>query len=84
MVYSFKLIFPPKKVRSYYFTSKVEKDKWMTAIKKAIGYDNLNEYYDISEKLGEGSFSVVKAGVHRKSGKEVAAKILRKNEISPD
>ena len=56
----------------------------MTAIKKAIGYDNPNEYYDISEKLGEGSFSVVKAGIHRKSGKEEAAKILRKKEISPD
>lgn len=29
-----------------------EKDKWMEAIKKSIGYANLYDYYDVLENLG--------------------------------
>lgn len=45
MLHSFKLIFPPNKVRSYYFEDPAEKERWMTAIKKVIGYSNVFEYY---------------------------------------
>eukprot|EP01124_Arcella_intermedia_P007201 TRINITY_DN14360_c1_g3_i1.p1 TRINITY_DN14360_c1_g3~~TRINITY_DN14360_c1_g3_i1.p1 ORF type:complete len:820 (-),score=174.67 TRINITY_DN14360_c1_g3_i1:129-2588(-) len=36
----------------------------------------LEEVYDIGDKLGEGAFSVVKAGTHKENGTKVAVKIL--------
>ena len=33
ILYPFKLIFPPNKARSYYFSDRAEKERWMTAIK---------------------------------------------------
>lgn len=45
------LIFPNKR-RIYYLQSKSEKERWMDAIKKAIGYANLYDFYDLKETLG--------------------------------
>jgi len=50
----------------------------MTAIKSAIGYQNLFDYYEINETLGQGKFGVVKAATHKKSGKCVAVKVMKK------
>lgn len=36
----------------------------------------LEEVYEVGEELGSGAFSVVKAGVHKKTGNLVAIKIL--------
>lgn len=54
----------------------------MDKIKKAIGYANLHDYYDLNESLGKGKYGLVKRGVHKKSGKEVAVKIVKKKELS--
>jgi len=54
----------------------------MDAIKKAIGYANLFDFYDIQETLGQGKYGVVKKAVHKKSGKEVAVKVVKKKELS--
>ena len=50
-VYPFMLIFPNKR-RIYYLQTKQEKEKWVLAIKKAIGYANVNDYYELHENLG--------------------------------
>lgn len=54
----------------------------MEAIKKAIGYANLFDFYDIKENLGQGKYGVVKKAIHKKSGKEVAVKVVKKKELS--
>lgn len=40
------------------------------------GGATLEEVYEVGEELGSGAFSVVKAGVHKKTGALVAVKIL--------
>lgn len=40
------------------------------------GPQTLEEAYEVGEELGSGAFSVVKAGVHKKTGSLVAIKIL--------
>ena len=82
VLYPFKLIFPPNKARSYYLTSKEEKEKWLTAIKKVIGYANMFDYYQINNTLGKGKFGLVKSAIHKKTGKTVAVKVMSKKEMS--
>lgn len=81
-MYPFKLIFPGNKSRSYYLLTKEDKEKWMIAIKKVIGYSNLFDFYDIKDTLGKGKFGLVKLAVHKKSGKNVAVKIMSKKEMT--
>lgn len=54
----------------------------MDAIKKAIGYANLYDFYELKESLGQGKYGVVKRGIHKKTQKEVAVKIVKKKELS--
>ena len=54
----------------------------MDAIKKVIGYSNLFDYYDIKETLGKGKFGLVKAAVHKNTGKKVAVKVMSKKEMT--
>ena len=60
VLHPFKLIFPGNKQRLYYLLNKEEKDKWMDAIKKVIGYSNLFDFYEIQGTLGQGKFGLVK------------------------
>jgi serine/threonine protein kinase len=76
------LIFPGNKARCYYLLTKEDKEKWMAAIKKVIGYSNLFDFYDIKDTLGKGKFGLVKSAVHKKSGKNVAVKIMSKKEMT--
>lgn len=79
-LYPFMLIFPNKR-RIYYLRTKEDKDRWMNSIKKAIGYSHFFDYYDVQDTLGQGKYGVVKKGVHKKSGKEVAIKIIKKKDL---
>jgi hypothetical protein len=65
-VYPFMLIFPNKR-RIYYLQTEEEKVRWMTSIKKAIGYANLYDFYDLSDNLGQGKYGIVQRGVHKKT-----------------
>ena len=82
VLYPFSLIFPGNKPRIYYLLNKDDKEKWMTAIKKVIGYSNLFDFYDIKETLGKGKFGLVKAAQHKKTGKRVAVKVMSKKEMT--
>ncbi len=83
VLYPFKLIFPTNKVRSYYLLTKEDKERWMNAIKKVVGYSNLFDFYDIKETLGKGKFGLVKSAIHKKTGKNVAVKVMSKKEMTP-
>ena len=82
ILYPFKLIFPPNKSRSYYFTERSEKERWMLAIKKVIGYSNVFDFYEIKETLGKGKFGLVKSAIHKKTRKTVAVKVMSKKSMS--
>ena len=80
ILYPFMLIFPNKR-RIYYLTSKADKDKWVSAIKKTIGYASLHDFYDLEDNLGKGKYGLVKNAVHKKTGTKVAVKIVKKKEL---
>jgi serine/threonine protein kinase len=82
-LYPFKLIFP-NKIREYYLLKDEDREKWIAAIKVVIGYSNLFDFYDLKENLGKGKFGLVKKGVHKQTGKEVAVKIVSKKDIKPN
>lgn len=79
--YPFMLIFPNKR-RIYYLESQEEKTKWIDSIKKATGYASLHDFYELGDNLGKGKYGLVKAAVHKKTGQEVAVKIIKKKELS--
>ena len=54
----------------------------MYVIKEAIGHVDILDYYDISEALRKGVSSSIHAGIHKKTGKEVAIKIIPKKEMN--
>jgi hypothetical protein len=78
--YSFSLIFPSK-TRIYYTPKKADYEKWVNKLKEATGYTNLMDIYEIGKKLGNGKFGLVKRGVNKKTKKEVAIKIMAKNDM---
>ena len=46
----------PKKVRFYYAENEAEMNKWISSIKRATGYADLTDIYEVREKLGNGKF----------------------------
>lgn len=81
IMFPFMLIFPNKR-RIYYLETMKERDEWVDKIKKSIGYSNLHDFYELKENLGKGKYGLVKKGIHKKSGKIVAIKIVKKKELS--
>ena len=79
-LYPFMLIFPNKR-RIYYLGSQQDKDKWIHAIKKTIGYASLHDFYDLKDNLGKGKYGLVKNAIHKKTGTNVAVKIVKKKEL---
>jgi hypothetical protein len=82
VLYPFKLIFPPNKVRTYYLLTQEDKERWIKAIKKVIGYQNLFDFYDMKEPLGKGKFGLVRSAIHKKTSKNVAVKLMSKKEMT--
>ena len=80
-LYPFSLIFPNKE-RMFYLLSSEERDKWMEQIKKAIGYASLFDFYEVKDAIGKGKFGTVKLGIHKKTGKKVAIKVMKKKQMT--
>ena len=80
-LYPFMLTFPNKR-RIYFLHTERERDDWMNAIKGAIGYSNLHDFYEMDDVLGKGKYGLVKRGKHKKTHKEVAIKIVKKKDMS--
>ena len=81
-LYCFNIIFPSKE-RKYYVSDEKEYIKWVESIRKVVHYSNLNDLYEIKSPLGKGKFGLVKLGVHKESGREVAVKIINKKLVGP-
>ncbi len=82
-VYSFTLIFASKE-RRFYSLKEEDHKTWMAKIKEAIGAHDILDHYEMGESIGKGKFGRVKAGVHKKTNKKVAIKILKKKKMDPE
>ncbi len=69
------------KTRYYYVDNVPDYRSWVSAIKKATGYADLNDIYEVREKLGNGKFGLVKLGIHKTTGRKVAIKIMTKKDM---
>ena len=78
VMYPFSLTYTGRAPKKYYAETKEEAEKWIELIKKVVGYANLLDFYELKESLGKGKFGTVRAGVHKKSGKKVAIKVMKK------
>lgn len=81
--FPFSVLYPNKK-RVYYCENADESRVWVKTIRRVTGYLNLTDIYDVKQKLGNGKFGLVKLGVHKETGREVAIKIMKKSEMQAD
>ena len=79
-MYCFSILFPSKN-RIYYVDNETEYNNWIAALKKATGYTNLLDIYDIKQKLGKGKFGLVKLGINKETNDKVAVKVMNKNNM---
>jgi len=80
MYYSFSIVFSSKS-RNYYCPDKATAKNWTASIRKAIGYHNFFDYYEMLDEIGEGKFGLVKLGIHFKTKERVAIKIINKESM---
>ena len=78
--YCFTII-SSNKNRDYYCDNEEDYNNWVSVLKKAIGYTDLLEIYDIKQKLGKGKFGLVKLGINKQTKEKVAVKIMNKNNM---
>ena len=79
--YSFSIQYP-KKTRYYFVEKESEYKVWIEKLKVATGYTNLTDIYEISSKIGNGKFGLIKLGINKKTGQKVAIKIMCKKDMS--
>ena len=80
--YSFEIYCKNKSKTTKYYTKSEEVCKeFVEKIKKAIGYVKFSDLYEMKEVIGKGKFGVVNLGIHKKTGQQVAIKILNKENI---
>jgi len=72
----------PKKTRLYYCDNEEEYSNWVRLIRRVTGYQNLNDIYEVKERLGNGKFGLVRLGIHKQTGRKVAVKIMNKKDMN--
>jgi hypothetical protein len=83
MFYPVKIVLPPNKSRILYFDTPETQSTWMKKLQQTIGFSCVQDYYEISIPLGKGQFGLVKLGTHKKTGKKVAIKTVKKANMKP-
>ena len=80
--YIFEINFHNKsKIRKYYIPDLDICNNFIKAVKEAIGYIKFSDHYELKEVIGKGKFGVVNLGMHKKTQKQVAIKIINKDSI---
>jgi hypothetical protein len=80
--YKFEIYFNNKsKARNYYSLDYDIIKEFVQKIKKSIGYVKFSDLYEMKQVIGKGKFGVVNLGIHKKTGQQVAIKIMNKENI---
>jgi serine/threonine protein kinase len=80
-LFCFSVVYP-KKTRYYYVDNEKDFKNWIQWMKRATGYENLTDKYEVKEKLGNGKFGLVRLGIHKETGRKVAVKIMSKKKMT--
>ena len=78
--YSFSVVYPTK-TRIYYCDDEKKYNGWIENLRKATGYTNLLDIYEVKQKLGNGKFGLVKLGINKQTKEKVAIKIMNKKKM---
>ena len=81
--FCFVLIFG-KKEKEFFVDNEEEYLIWLKIFKKILHCENINDLYDLQNKIGEGKYACVYRGINKISERIVAIKILEKENISSD
>ena len=79
--YCFILIFN-KKEKEFCIDKEEEYKSWMKIFKQVLHCEDINELYDIQNKIGEGRFAHVYRSIHKPSQRKVSIKILEKQNLT--
>jgi serine/threonine protein kinase len=79
--WTIKIKVSAQKARILYFQEESEYKRWVDQLKRASGYSNLMEFYDMVKDVGKGQFGVVKLASHKKTGQKVAIKTIKKKDM---
>jgi hypothetical protein len=79
--WTIKIKVSAQKARILYFQEESEYKRWVDQLKRASGYSNLMEFYDMVKDVGKGQFGVVKLATHKKTGQKVAIKTIKKKDM---
>ena len=80
LYYSFSIIYPTK-TRIYYCDDEKQFNGWIENLRKATGFTNLLDIYEVKQKLGNGKFGLVKLGINKQTKEKVAIKIMNKKKM---
>ena len=80
LMYSFSLSVK-NEAYIYLCDNEEQYNRWIESLKNVTGFFDLNDTYEIKEKLGQGKFGLVKLCVHKKTKREAAIKIISKKEM---
>ena len=78
--YAFSVLYPAK-IRIYYCDDEKQYKLWIENLRKATGYTNLLDIYEVKQKLGNGKFGLVKLGINKQTKEKVAIKIMNKKKM---
>ena len=78
--FCFSVVYPAK-TRMYYCDDEKQFKDWIDNLKKATGFTNLLDIYEVKEKLGNGKFGLVKLGINKQTKEKVAIKIMNKKKM---
>ena len=78
--FSFSVVYPAK-TRIYFCDDEKQYKEWVENLKKATGYTNLLDIYEVKQKLGNGKFGLVKLGINKQTKEKVAIKIMNKKKM---
>lgn len=84
--YGFSLIFSKSKKREYFCKNLEQYEKWVQELKKLIDVGEINQKYDLINKLGEGRYGKVylaKLKKYSEKNEKIAIKIIKKENLTP-
>ncbi len=82
-MYPLKIVLPPNLSRILYFDNQQQQQEWSAKLVKVMEYKNIFDFYNFKDSLGKGNFGVVNLAVHKKTGKHVAIKLVKKANMKP-